>query len=370
MSDNPTFTSEDRVWMRRALRIASKGYTHPNPMVGCVIVRDGGKIAEGFHPIAGQPHAEVFALRQAGELARGATAYVSLEPCSHYGRTPPCSLALMQSGIRRVVVAMIDPNPKVSGRGVEVLRKAGIHVDVGLCESESRKLNEAFLHFQVNRKPFVILKCAMTLDGKIATRTGDSKWITSESTRGLVHKLRAQAGAILCGAETVLADDPMLTARPESQYPRQPLRIVLDSHLRIPMQSSLIRTADQTPLIIAVTAPVNDEKVRILQDKGVKILPLDADNTGRVSLPALLRELGEREVTSLLVEGGAQVHSSFLSSQIANKIMLFVGAKIVGGTDAPSWVGGAGVERMKDAITLKKLEVKTLKEDILLEGYP
>jgi len=320
--------------------------------------------------MAGQPHAEVFALRRAGDLARGATAYVSLEPCSHYGRTPPCTLALIQAGIRRVVVAMIDPNPKVSGKGVEELRKAGMQVDVGLCESESRKLNEAFLHFQTNRKPFVILKCAMTLDGKIATRTGDSKWITSESTRSYVHQLRARAGAILCGVGTVLADDPMLTPRPEPQYPRQPLRIVLDSRLRIPMQSSLVRTADQYPLIIAATAPLNDEKMRLLQDKGVEILPLDADNTGRVSLPALLRELGEREVTSLLVEGGAQVHSSFLSNQMANKIMLFVGAKIVGGTEAPSWVGGAGVERMRDAITLNKLNVKTLKEDILLEGYP
>lgn len=370
MNDNPLFSREDRAWMRRALHIAEKGFTHPNPMVGCVIVQHGKKIGEGFHPLAGQPHAEVFALRQAGVLARGATAYVSLEPCCHYGRTPPCAKALIESGISRVVVAMIDPNPKVSGCGVEELRRAGIQVDVGLFERESSKLNEAFLHYQITRKPFVILKCAMTLDGKISTRAGDSQWITSESTRQVVHKLRAQVGAILCGIGTVLADDPSLTARPEIQFPRQPLRVVLDSHLRIPLESSLVRTANQHPVLIATNVSMQNEKIRILQDYGVEILHQSADNTDRVSLPALINELGDREITSLLVEGGALIHSSFLSSHAANKIMLFIGAKIVGGNDAPSWVGGPGVERMKDAINLKNLHVKRLKEDILLEGYP
>ncbi|HLV80327.1 MAG TPA: bifunctional diaminohydroxyphosphoribosylaminopyrimidine deaminase/5-amino-6-(5-phosphoribosylamino)uracil reductase RibD, partial [Chthonomonadaceae bacterium] len=255
--------------MRRALRLAARGWTYPNPMVGCVIVREGEIVGEGYHPTAGQPHAELFALEQAGERARGATAYVTLEPCCHFGRTPPCTNALIRAGVGRVVAATLDADPRVRGQGLAALQAAGIATSVGLLEALARQLNEAFLHFHATGTPFITLKAAMTLDGKIATRTGEAHWITGEAARRYVHRLRGQSGAVLVGIGTLLADDPQLTARlPGRRLVRQPLRIVVDSRLRTPPEAQAVRLAavspDETPLLIATTENAPLERVRAL----------------------------------------------------------------------------------------------------------
>jgi len=358
---------DDVRWMRRALKLAAKGFTPPNPMVGCVLVRDGMVVGEGYHRCAGEPHAEVEALNSAGARARGATAYVTLEPCAHYGRTPPCTQALVAAGVRRVVAAIEDPNPLVRGRGLRELTAAGIDVVTGVLAEEARNLNAAFFHFHTTGTPYVALKCAMTLDGKIATRTGDSRWITGPRARAYAHTLRARSGAVLCGIGTVLADDPLLTARIPG-VPRQPVRIVLDSHLRLPTESHLVRSIADAPLWVATTLPPADERAERLAQMGVEILALPADKEGKVLLSALLGELGRRGIISVLVEGGGQVHAGFLEAQAAHRIHWFVGARLVGGRDAPTPVEGEGVERMSAAISVTGLSIRRMGMDLLLEG--
>jgi diaminohydroxyphosphoribosylaminopyrimidine deaminase/5-amino-6-(5-phosphoribosylamino)uracil reductase len=360
---------EDARWMRRALRLAARGYTPPNPMVGCVLVKDGTVVGEGWHPYAGALHAEAFALQSAGEKARGATAYVSLEPCVHFGRTPPCSRALIAAGVARVVAAVTDPNPQVAGQGLAALREAEIAAEVGLLESEARRLNEAFFHFHATGKPFVTLKAAMTLDGKIATRTGDSKWITGARARRYVHRLRAQSGAVLCGVGTVLADDPLLTARLPGM-PRQPLRIVLDTHLRTPPDSKLVATARETPVLVATGEAADRKKAALLEAQGVEILRLPADINEQVSLDCLLEEMGRREIISLLVEGGGRTHAAFLEGRHAHRLLWFVAPKLIGGRDAPTSVEGDGAAAMADAVTLTEVRVRRCGPDILIDCVP
>ncbi|MCW3055495.1 MAG: riboflavin biosynthesis protein RibD, partial [Chthonomonadales bacterium] len=319
-SENPVprsaGTPEEIRWMRRALNLAERGFTPPNPMVGCVLVRDGVNVGEGWHPYVGQPHAEVFALRAAGEKAAGATAYVTLEPCSFFGRTPPCADALIAAKVRRVVVATPDPNPKVSGRGMARLQAAGIEVALGVLETPARRVNEAFLHFHTTGVPFVTLKAAMTLDGKIATRTGDSKWITGPKARRYVHLQRARSGAVMVGIGTLLADDAQLTARlPGVTLPRQPLRIVVDSHLRTPPDCAAVRLATpETPLLIATQESVDSDRARALLREGVEIITFRSDEKGRVALLPLIQELGQCQIISFWIEGGGELLASLLQA--------------------------------------------------------
>jgi diaminohydroxyphosphoribosylaminopyrimidine deaminase/5-amino-6-(5-phosphoribosylamino)uracil reductase len=361
---------EEERWMRRALALAEQGFTPPNPMVGCVIVKDGEVVGEGFHPYAGEPHAEVFALRAAGENAKGATAYVNLEPCSHFGRTPPCAQALIDAGVARVVAASTDPNPNVSGHGFEMLWAAGIEVETGLLEEDARRLNEAFFHFQTTRRPFITLKAAMTLDGKIATRTGDSKWITGEESRSYVHRLRAQSGAVLCGVGTVIADDPLLTARLPGGVPRQPLRIVLDPHLRTPLKAKLVQTAPKTPTLLVTSSQAPRDKSDALASAGVEVLVLPHSPDGLVDISALMDELGRREIISVLVEGGGKTHAAFLAAQQAHRLLWFIAPKLVGGESAPSPLEGEGVARMADAVMLSDVTTRAFGDDILVSGIP
>lgn len=370
----PSFSLEEVRWMRRALRLAAKGFTPPNPMVGCVIVRDGVLVAEGYHPCAGQPHAEVFALRAAGERARGATVYVTLEPCCHWGRTPPCTEALIAAGVRRVVAATTDPDPRVRGQGLARLRAAGIQTEVGLLEEPARRLNEAFLHFHATGRPFVTLKAAMTLDGKIATRTGDSRWITGEEARRYVHRLRAQSGAVLVGVGTVLVDNPALTARLQGKrVPRQPLRVIVDSHLRTPPDARAVQLISESgsdaPLLIATTEGAPAERAALLRERGVEVVEFTATPEGRVDLNALMAYLGEKRIISLFVEGGGTVHAAMLEARLAHRVLFFVAPRIIGGTDAPTPVEGSGGTRVAEAVPVRGLRVRRYGEDIALEGY-
>jgi diaminohydroxyphosphoribosylaminopyrimidine deaminase/5-amino-6-(5-phosphoribosylamino)uracil reductase len=362
---------EDR-WMRQALRLARKGYTPPNPRVGCVLVRDGEVVGEGYHPYAGQPHAEVFALQAAGEKARGATAYVTLEPCCHYGKTPPCTNALIEAGVGRVVVAALDSDVRVAGKGIAQLKQAGIETAVGLRGAESRRLNEDFHHFHQTGMPFITLKAAMTLDGKIATHTGDSYWITGESARRYVHTMRAQSGAVVAGIGTVLKDDPMLTARLPN-LPRQPLRVIVDSQLRTPVTAQCVRLAelapDTVPLLIATTENADPQREALLRQRKVEVVRLPANPLGRVDLQALVTLLAKRNIISLFVEGGGELHAGFLEAKLAHKVFFFIAPKLLGGADAPTPLEGRGVALMGEATPLHELKVHRFQQDIGIEGY-
>ncbi|MBL7202457.1 MAG: bifunctional diaminohydroxyphosphoribosylaminopyrimidine deaminase/5-amino-6-(5-phosphoribosylamino)uracil reductase RibD [Anaerolineae bacterium] len=356
--------------MERALRLAERGRgrTSPNPMVGAVLVKDGEIVGEGFHPRAGEPHAEVFALRQAGERARGAILYVNLEPCCHYGRTPPCTRALIAAGVAEVHLAMLDPNPLVAGRGRAQLEAAGIRTVVGEREAEARALNEVFVYWVTTRRPFVIAKFAMSLDGKTATRIGDARWITGPSARQYVHRLRDQVDAILVGVNTVIADDPRLTTRLEQAEVRHPLRVILDSRGRIPTTARVLDPALPGQTVIATTEAMPLQRRRALVDKAdVLVLPADEE---RVSPVALLAALGEREVTSLLVEGGGTVLGSFFAHGLVDKVLAFVAPMIIGGQHAPTPVGGPGAARIAEAWRLTGVQIQQLGADVLISGYP
>ena len=358
---------DDEFWMRRALRLAEKGRgrTSPNPMVGAVLVKDGKTVGEGYHVKAGEPHAEILALGKAGDQAKGATLYLNLEPCTHYGKTPPCAPAVIEAGVDKVVVGMEDPNPLVKGKGVASLKQAGLDVSVGTLENECRKLNEAFCKYILQGEPFVILKVAATLDGKLATRNGESKWITGEDSRRFVHRLRNQVDGVVVGIGTVLKDDPMLTAR--IRRGRDPYRIILDSRLRVSEKAKVI-DLDPSKTIIATTGMAPREKIEILEKKGVRILIIDS-KLGKVDLKACLIKLGELGMTSLLVEGGNQINGSFLDENLIDKILLFFSPKLIGDPLAPGIFSGAGVASLKEAISIKDLKVRKMGEDLLFEGY-
>lgn len=360
--------AEDERFMREALRLArhAEGRTSPNPLVGAVIVKDGVIIAEGWHRAAGTPHAEVHALTMAGDLARGATLYVTLEPCAHVGRTGPCAVAVRDAGIRRVVAAMGDPNPKVAGKGFQILRDAGIEVTVGVCEAEARRLNEAFLHWITTGRPFVTMKYAMTLDGKIATRTGASQWISCEASRRYVHALRDRSDAILCGIGTVLADNPSLTTRLQGRKGKNPMRVIVDSQARTPLDANVV-TDGRALTVIATTEQAPEARVKALAVAGAAVW-----RCGRgpeVDLTQLMDELGRHEITSLLVEGGGTVNFSLLAAGLVQKVVAFVGTKLVGGQAAKTPVEGAGFERLAEAVELSNLTAETVGTDVVLTGY-
>lgn len=357
-------------FMKRALKIAEKGWgkTNPNPLVGAVIVKDNEIIAEGFHEALGCAHAEVAALKSACADVWGSTLYVNLEPCSHYGRTPPCAKAIIDSGIKNVVVGMVDPNPKVSGNGIKMLKDADINVTVGVMQSEAEKLNEIFINYITRHKPFVIMKAAMTLDGKIASVAGDSKWVSNEFSRNYVHLIRDRVSSIMVGINTVVKDNPSLTARLESKECTDPVRIIVDSKGRIPLDSNVIQTKTKAGTIIATTALIDKTKENQLIENNVRIIKTAGSN-GNVDLRVLMGELYKLEIDSVLLEGGGTLNYSALEAGIVDKVMFFISPKIIGGKDAVSPVEGAGIDLIKNALKIKDINLTQFDDDILIEGY-
>ncbi len=343
--------------MQLALKLAAKGNPSPNPYVGAVLVKNGKIIGKGFHKRAGLAHAEVEAINDAGKNAKGATLYVTFEPCNHYGRTPPCTQAITRAGIKRVVFAMKDPNPNVKGRGESELRNHGIGVIKGICGSEARKLNEIFIKYSKTKMPFVVLKIAMSLDGKIATRTGDSKWITGKKARDYAHKLRGKCDAVLVGINTVLKDNPHLDGSGKDT------KIILDSGLRVPLTGNIWKKGR---IIIAASEKSEKTKREKLEKMGANVLICGKE---RVDLKVLLKKLGETGITSLFVEGGGEVHGAFLDLKLAHKIILIYAPKIIGGKDAKIAVGGKGIAKMSSAIKPRYLEMKKIGKDFVFEGY-
>ncbi|MDO8522329.1 MAG: bifunctional diaminohydroxyphosphoribosylaminopyrimidine deaminase/5-amino-6-(5-phosphoribosylamino)uracil reductase RibD [bacterium] len=355
----------DEMFMDDALKLGAKGlgWTNPNPMVGAVIVKNGKIIGRGYHRRAGSAHAEIEALAGAGVNAHGATLYVNLEPCSHFGKTPPCVDAVTKAGIKRVVCSTIDPNSLVRGQGVAGLKKAGISVSVGTRKKEARSLNEAFFVFHEKKRPFVALKFAVSLDGKLATRTGDSKWITGEKVRHFARGLRGAYQAILVGVNTVIRDNPNLGARTKGK--KDPLRIIVDSHLRIPQNALVLR---DTNVIIATTSSAPKTKIKNLEKRGIRVL---AFNGTRVPIPKLLAELRKQEVISVFVEGGGEILGSFIDAKIADKVYVFCAPILVGGTGANS-IGGMGVQKIARALRFKTMSVERFGDNILViaSGLP
>lgn len=360
----------DRFFMKEALRLAERGrgQTSPNPMVGAVVVAQDVIVGKGYHEKVGGPHAEVIALRDAGKEAAGATLYVTLEPCNHFGRTPPCTVAIVGSGISRVVVGMADPNPHVEGGGTGYLRDVGIAVEVGVLEQECRLLNQAFIKHSLTGLPLVTLKVAATLDGRIAARTGDSRWISNELSRRFVHRLRCFSDAILVGIETALADDPQLTARLPIKPPcRQPVRIVLDSRLRLSLTGHLARTAGEVPVWVACSDTASRQREEELIASGVEVLRLPVVK-GRLELPTLLRECGKRHLTSLLVEGGGRVLGDFLENRLADDFFFFYAPKILGDPKAVPMLQGWRRNSIAEALPVYDLRARQLGDDVVLSG--
>ncbi|MCA8998300.1 MAG: bifunctional diaminohydroxyphosphoribosylaminopyrimidine deaminase/5-amino-6-(5-phosphoribosylamino)uracil reductase RibD [Planctomycetaceae bacterium] len=361
----------DHSAMDAALRIArlGQGYVEPNPCVGALLTNDDGQLlAAGWHQKFGGPHAEAMAIEQAGTRAQGATLYVTLEPCAHYGKTPPCADAVIAAGVKRVVIATPDPAPHTSGQGIAKLSAAGIDVNVGICQSEADRLIAPFKMLFVEQRPWVHAKWAMTLDGKIATNTGSSQWITNERSRGIVHLLRGRMDAILVGINTALADDPLLTPRPPG--PRTPTRIVLDRQLRLSRSSKLANTAKETPVLVVTSPEVPSTRQQPLLDLGVKILPLlTSPLESQSTLKPLLLELGRRRMTNLLVEGGAHILGTFHDEGFVDEVHCFIAPKIVGGDRARTAVGGRGGESMPDVPLLDDVEWQILGSDAYLHGF-
>jgi len=357
-------------YMERALSLARSalGDVSPNPAVGAVVVLNGSLIAEGYTQPPGSAHAEVVALRQGGEKARGAAMYVTLEPCCHFGRTPPCTQALIESGIAEVHIATLDPNPLVSGRGKTELEAAGVKTYLGEHEEEARQLNEAYIKFMATGLPFVTAKFAMSLDGRIATGDGDSRWISGQGSRERVHQLRQAADAVMVGVNSVLCDDPQLTARGENGQPRgrQPLRVIVDGEARTPATARLFREPGRA--IVATTAAAPRDKVDELHQVGAEVLRLPARD-GLVDLGALMRELGAREITSLLVEGGGTLFGSLFEQELVDKVIAFIAPMIVGGADAKSAVGGKGAGKIAQALRLSRVTVERFGDDVMICGY-
>jgi len=352
--------------MARALELAKlgTGYTSPNPMVGCVIVKDGRIIGEGWHMKYGGLHAERNAFLSCIEDMKGAELYVTLEPCCHYGKTPPCTEAIVEHGIKRVIVGCTDPNPLVGGKGIEFLREHGIEVTIGVLEEECRKLNEVFFHLVSTKKPFVVLKYAMTLDGKIASPAGDSKWITGEDSREHVHYLRKKYTGIMVGIGTVLADDPMLDCRIDHGV--NPIRIICDSNLRIPLESRIVKSSREIETIIAFCKGDREKKYK-LSKAGVTLMEFEDDE--RVDLKKLMERLGEKGIDSILLEGGGTLNEAALEAGIIKKAYVYIAPKIIGGKEALTPIEGKGRKQMSDAFQLEDITIIKFENDFCIEGY-
>ena len=358
--------------MKRALELArrGRGRTSPNPLVGAVIVKAGQVIGEGYHQKAGTPHAEIHALNAAGEDAKGATIYTTLEPCCHWGRTPPCTEALLQADIAQVHVAEVDPNPSVAGKGIRQLQDVGIRVHVGMCAEEAAELNEIHRKYIQTGKPFVILKTAMSLDGKIATASGESQWITAEASRQRGHEIRDTVDAILVGSGTVIRDNPALTTRLQDGNGRDAIRIVLDSRGRIPTDARIFNPESNAGVTVAVTPDAPTENVSALKKAGAEVITvLEAD--GKVCFKRLMEILGGREITSVLIEGGGEINASAVAAGVVDKVMCFIAPKLIGGRNAPGPIGGDGIANLSDVSHLKRVNITSIPDsnDLLIEGY-
>ena len=351
---------QDTIYIKETFRLAKKalGKTFPNPMVGAVIVKNGVVIAKGYHRKAGQPHAEIDALSQAGKKTKGTTMYINLEPCCHYGKTPPCVKEIIQKGIKRVVCAALDPNPKVNGKGVRELQKAGIDVTTNILDHEARILNEQFFVFHEKKRPFIALKFAASMDGKIATKEYDSTWITNEKARSFARKLRSNFQATLVGVNTVIHDNPSLGTNT-----KDPLRIVLDTGLRIPLTSNVLRDSN---ILIATTENANRQKKEQLEKRGVELIILKGE---KISLLELLKKLADREVISIFVEGGSQTLGSFADEKLVDKVYAFHAPLLIGGKNAVSAIGGNGPKKLKEAIRLKTVQRQSFADNMLTIGY-
>jgi len=359
---------DDREIMLKALELASrgKGKVEPNPMVGAIIVREGRLVGRGYHEVFGGNHAEVNALKEARERASGATMYVTLEPCAHFGKTPPCTRAIIKAGIRKVIAAAIDPNPETSGKGVEELRKAGIEVSVGLCSEEAERLNAAYFKFHKQGLPYFIAKWAMTLDGKIATASGESKWISGKKARTFTQHLRAEVDGVMVGINTVLKDNPLLTCRIERA--KSPARIIVDSRLRLPLESKLVQTARDSEVIVATTASAPPQRREALEKAGcrVKVLP---EKEGRVNLLELARHLAGIPLMSILVEGGSELLGSIFEAGLIDKVEVFIAPKLLGGKEAKGPIGGRGITKICQALAVSGLNIEKIGQDFIIEGY-
>jgi diaminohydroxyphosphoribosylaminopyrimidine deaminase/5-amino-6-(5-phosphoribosylamino)uracil reductase len=358
----------DEHYMRLAIEIAKGniGQTNPNPVVGAVVVNTHQIVGMGAHLKAGEAHAEVHALDMAKEKAIGATIYLTLEPCSHYGRTPPCAKKVISSGIKKAFIATLDPNPLVAGRGVTMLQEAGIEVEVGLLKQESEKMNEVFTHYITHQTPFVTLKMATTLDGKIATVTGESQWITSEESRADVHLLRHQNDAIIIGVQTVLKDNPALTTRINNGYGKHPIRVILDSSLRTPLDAQIANTS-VAPTWIFVNKHVPHETINQFTKSDVRIF--QTEDESQVSISAVLQILGNAQVASLLVEGGGEVNASFLEGGFVHKVISYMAPTLIGGNQAPTSFRGKGIEDLAEAVQLYNVEYVPIGRDLKIIGY-
>lgn len=364
---NGDFLSYDEKYMRLAMQLAGNaiGRTSPNPLVGAVIVKDNRVVGCGWHRKAGTPHAEVHALNQAGELAQGADVYVTLEPCAHYGKTPPCAKALVEAKVKNVYGGLLDVNPKVAGKGFKILEDAGIHVEYGFLQDELRKQNEVFFKWIEHKKPFIVLKAAMTLDGKIATATGQSKWITNETSRAYGYKLRDIYDGIMVGINTVIEDNPMLTVRVDGG--KNPIRIVVDSSLKIDINANVVQDKS-AKTIIATTDKANKDKILKLQAQDVDVIVVDKDENDKVDIEKLLDILGQQNICSILVEGGATLSGSFVAKKLVDKVYFFIAPKIIGGKKAKTPVAGTGILNLQEALALKDIQIEKLEEDVLIIG--
>lgn len=371
-----SYNEEDIRYMRRAIELARRGagFVNPNPMVGCVVVKDGKIVGEGYHEFYGGFHAERNALLKMYD-AKDATLYVTLEPCCHHGKTPPCTDIIIEKAIKKVVVGILDPNPLVAGKGISILKNAGIEVVTGVLEEEIKELNKVFLKYIKTKRPYVLMKTAMTLDGKIASHTGDSKWITNEKSRQLVHRLRSEMMGIIVGIGTVNADDPMLNCRLSSHQPsaisHQPIRIIVDTKASISLESQIVKTAKEYRTILAIsrrdtrTCDFND-KLEMLKSYNVEILYCE-EKDGHVDIDDLMNKLGEMGIDSLLLEGGATLNAAFLKANCVDEVYAFIAPKIIGGADSKSPVGGKGIDLMKDAVLLKDINIEQFDDDILVK---
>lgn len=360
----------DQNYMRLALNLARKaeGHTSPNPMVGAVVVKSGKVISGGYHKKAGLPHAEIVALRKAGIKARGADLYVNLEPCCHQGRTPPCTECIIAAGIKKVVMGIRDPNHLVSGKGIRFLRKNGIEVVTGVLKRDCERLNESFLKYIRTGHPWVILKSALSMDGKIATRAGDSQWITGSKAREYVHQLRNKVDAVLIGAGTVRSDDPWLTVRLRKGGMRNPVRVIVVGKHGIPISARVFSNARRERVIYATFANLPSSRKNKLQKMGVEVL-LMKRKRGQLDLPQLMDKLGAMGITSVMIEGGSEVSGNLFKEKLIDKVIFFLAPKIIGGKDAPGPVGGQGISQLKDVLQIKDMTVAKLGDDLVIEGY-
>lgn len=362
--------NDDNYYMKLALNLAVKGqgFVNPNPLVGAVIVKNGEIVGSGYHKMFGGPHAEVYALREAGKNAKGARLYVTLEPCSHYGKTPPCAKAIIESGIKRVIVGSLDPNPLVSGKGIKMLKNANIEVTTGIMRDKVIKMNEIFIKYITEKIPFVIMKSAVTLDGKIATASGQSKWITSESSRKIVHKIRNRVMAIMVGIGTIIKDNPLLTTRLEVKC-KNPKAVIVDSKLSIPLDSKVFTASEDREIIIGCTDNFDKNKYDVLTKMGVNIIICPKDDENRVDLVYLIKKLGDMGIDSILIEGGGNLNFSALKSGIVDKVMYFIAPKIFGGENSKTSVEGEGIKDIRDEIKLNNSYIQKIGKDIIIEAY-